>query len=206
MTYPSYLRVNAAQLFKIIRVTLIHDIDAKFNANLFILSCANNCRTGIDNPFNEMVHSNISFLEQAFGDDGSDVESSRDNHAQAEISSIAVDPLQMKDPGAQLEENSNQNKGNENPINEIGVPSALPTGESYRSMGEILSSMDPGHPISSPGLESSSEKLVGKAKGSSLNAKRSTFWGRGNVSYHFMMHCLIVRSSQITCIRHITFI
>ncbi|MBA0817173.1 hypothetical protein Gohar_001760 [Gossypium harknessii] len=86
----------------------------------------------------------------------------------------------MRDPDAQLEEQAKQNKGNENQINETDVSSVLPTGESYRSMGEILSSMDPGHPISSPGLESSTEKPVGKAKGSSLNAKRSTFWGRSN--------------------------
>ncbi|XP_022756182.1 rho GTPase-activating protein 7-like isoform X4 [Durio zibethinus] len=118
---------------------------------------------------------------KAFGDDGSDVESPRDNHAQAESSSLAVETLHMRDPDAQLEEQGKLDKGNENPINEIDVPSLLPTGESYRSMGEILSSMDPGYPISVPGLESSTEKPVGKAKGSSLNAKRSTFWGRSNV-------------------------
>ena len=157
-----------------------------------------------DNPFNELVHS--FFCVQAFGDDGSDVESPRDNHAQAEIESLAVDPLQMRDPDAQLEEQGKQNKGNENPNNEIHAQSFLPTCESYLSMGEILSSMDPGHPISVPGLESSTEKPVGKAKGSSLNAKRSTFWGRSNVSYHFMIHCLIVRNSQITCVRHIILI
>lgn len=89
----------------------------------------------------------------------------------------------MRDPDAQLEEQSKQNKGNENPINEIDLPSVLPSGESYRSMGEILSSMDPGRPLSTPGFESSTENPVAKAKGSSLNAKRSPFWGRSNVSY-----------------------
>ncbi|KAK6272587.1 hypothetical protein POUND7_009670 [Theobroma cacao] len=117
---------------------------------------------------------------KAFGDDGSDVGSPRDNHTQAESSGLTVGPLQMRDPDAQLEEQGKQNKGNENPNNEIDVSSVLPTSESYRSMGEILSSMDPGHPISMPGVESSTEKPVGKAKGSSLNAKRSTFWGRSN--------------------------
>ncbi|OMO63032.1 hypothetical protein COLO4_32772 [Corchorus olitorius] len=117
---------------------------------------------------------------KAFGDDGSDVGSPRDNHAQADSSSLALDPPQIRNPDAQLEEQGRQNKGNENPINEIDVPSVLPTGESYRSMGEILSSMDPGHPISAPGLESSTEKPVAKSKGSSLSAKRSTFWGRSN--------------------------
>lgn len=111
----------------------------------------------------------------------------------------------MRDPDPQLEEHGNQDKAIENPINEINVPSVLPTGESYRSMGEILSSMHPGHPVSVPGLESSTEKPVGKARGSSINAKRSTFWGRSNVSYHFMMHYLIARISQFTCTRHVTF-
>ncbi|XVF04846.1 hypothetical protein REPUB_Repub05bG0120500 [Reevesia pubescens] len=117
---------------------------------------------------------------KAFGNDGSDVESPRDNHAQAESSSLAVDPLPMRDPDLHWEDQGKQTKGIENPINEIDVPSVLPTSESYRSMGEILSSMDPGHPISVSGLESSTEKPVGKAKGSSLSAKRSTFWGRSN--------------------------
>ncbi|KAK8637621.1 hypothetical protein V6N13_136095 [Hibiscus sabdariffa] len=115
---------------------------------------------------------------KASEDDGSDVES--DNHTHAESSSLAVDPPRMRDPDAQLEEQGKQNKGNENPIDATNVPSVLPTGESYRSMGEILSSMDRSHPVSSPGLESSTEKPVGKAKGSSLNVKKSTFWGRSN--------------------------
>ncbi|KAG4145068.1 hypothetical protein ERO13_D05G075900v2 [Gossypium hirsutum] len=117
---------------------------------------------------------------KAFGDDGSDVVSPRNNNTQAESSSLSADPLQMRDPDPQLEEHGRQDKGNENPINEIDVPSVLPTGESYRSMGEILSSMHPGHPVSVPGLESSTEKPVGKARGSSINSKRSTFWGRNN--------------------------
>ncbi|GMI81623.1 hypothetical protein like AT5G19390 [Hibiscus trionum] len=117
---------------------------------------------------------------KAFGYDGSDVASPRNNNTQAESSTLVVDPLQMRYPDPQLEEHDKQNKGNENLTNEIDVPSVLPNGESYRSMGEILSSMDPGHPISVPGLESSTEKPVGKARGSSIIARRSNFWGRSN--------------------------
>ncbi|GMI92328.1 hypothetical protein like AT5G19390 [Hibiscus trionum] len=123
------------------------------------------------------------YESKAFGYDGLDIASPRNNNTQAESLSLAVDPLQIKYPdpqGPQLEELGKQSKGNENLTNEIDVPSVSPTGESYRSMGEILSSMDPGHPISAPGLESSSEKPAGKARGSSINAKRSTFWGRSN--------------------------
>ncbi|XVE79003.1 hypothetical protein DITRI_Ditri14bG0023100 [Diplodiscus trichospermus] len=115
---------------------------------------------------------------KAFRDNGSDGESPRENHAQAEISSLDVDPLQMRDADAQVKEQSRQNKGNENPTNGIDVPSVLSSAQTYQSMGEILSSMDPGHPIAAPELEPSAEKPVGKTKGSSLNSKRSTFWGR----------------------------
>ncbi|KAK8513397.1 hypothetical protein V6N13_002142 [Hibiscus sabdariffa] len=117
---------------------------------------------------------------KAFGYDCSDVASPRNNDTQAESSTLAVDTLQMRYPDPPLEEHGKQNKGNENLTNEIDVPSVLPTGESYQSMGEILSSMDPGHPISVPGLESSTEKPVGKARGSSITARRSNFWGRNN--------------------------
>ncbi|KAL4332449.1 hypothetical protein GQ457_07G043160 [Hibiscus cannabinus] len=117
---------------------------------------------------------------KAFGYDCSDVASPRNNDTQAESSTLAVDTLQMRYPDPPLEEHGKQNKGNENLTNEMDVPSVLPTGESYRSMGEILSSMDPGHPISVPGLESSTEKPVGKARGSSITARRSNFWGRNN--------------------------
>ncbi|KAK8582159.1 hypothetical protein V6N13_145140 [Hibiscus sabdariffa] len=117
---------------------------------------------------------------KAFGYDCSDIASPRNNNTQAESSTLAVDTLQMRYPDPPLEEHGKQNKGNENPSNGIDVPSVLPTGESYRSMGEILSSMDPGHPISVPGLESSTEKPVGKARASSITARRSNFLGRNN--------------------------
>ncbi|KAL9236969.1 hypothetical protein vseg_011571 [Gypsophila vaccaria] len=53
------------------------------------------------------------------------------------------------------------------------------TGESYRSMGEILSSTDPGPPLPICGPESSTERPACKLTGS--NAKRPTFWGRSSV-------------------------
>ncbi|GLT81764.1 hypothetical protein SLE2022_001980 [Rubroshorea leprosula] len=103
----------------------------------------------------------------------SDVGSPKDNHAQTESSSVTVDPPKIQDPDGQvMEEQDKQMKGNE-----IGASNVLSTGESYRSMGEILSSMDPGHPVPALGLESSTEKPVGKAK---VNSKRSGFWGRNN--------------------------
>ncbi|GLT41779.1 hypothetical protein SLA2020_158220 [Shorea laevis] len=103
----------------------------------------------------------------------SDAGSPKDNHAQTESSSVTVDPPKIRDPNGQvMEEQDKQKTGNE-----IGASNVLSTGESYRSMGEILSSMDPGHPVPALGLESSTEKPMGKAK---VNSKRSTFWGRNN--------------------------
>ncbi|KAJ4724451.1 Rho GTPase-activating protein 7 [Melia azedarach] len=118
---------------------------------------------------------------KAFGGDDSDVGSPRDNNAPAESSNLPVDPVQIGDPGVQvMEQQGKQKKGNENSITETEVSSVLPAGESYRSMGEILSSMDPGQPLSVSALESSAEKTVGKVTSSNLSAKRSAFWGRNN--------------------------
>ncbi|XP_060966181.1 rho GTPase-activating protein 7-like isoform X1 [Cannabis sativa] len=119
---------------------------------------------------------------KTFGVDDSDVGSPKENHASAEGSNLCVDPQQVRDPIAQLiEEQGDQKKGNEN-SNELDHPSTSPAGESYRSMGEILSSMDPGHPLPLSGLESGPGKAMNKVSGgTNHNSKRSTFWGRSNV-------------------------
>lgn len=118
---------------------------------------------------------------KAFGGDDSDVGSPRTNNAPAESSNISVDPVQTRDSNAQpIEQKSKPKKGNENSANEMDVSSVLPTGESYRSMGEILSSVDPVSPMPISGVESSAEKSAGKVAASNLNGKRSTFWGRSN--------------------------
>lgn len=72
------------------------------------------------------------------------------------------------------------------------TPSISPAGESYRSMGEILSSMDPGHPLPLSGLESGAGKATSKVTGTNHNSKRSTFWGRSNVSVSCFSHQLLV--------------
>ncbi|KAH9790228.1 Rho GTPase-activating protein 7 [Citrus sinensis] len=118
---------------------------------------------------------------EALGGDDSDVGSPRNNNASAESSKLPIDPIQIGDPGDQVvEQQGKQKKGNENSITEMEVSSVLPAGESYHSMGEILSSVDPGHPLSVSGLESSAEKPVGKGTSSNFSAKRSAFWGRSN--------------------------
>ncbi|TXG73410.1 hypothetical protein EZV62_001989 [Acer yangbiense] len=115
------------------------------------------------------------------GGNDSDVGSPRDNNAPAESSDIPVDPIQSTDSNVQLvEQQGKPKRGNGNSVTETEVSSIIPAGESYRSMGEILSSMDPSHPLSVSGLESSAEKPVGKVASSNLSAKRSAFWGRNN--------------------------
>ncbi|CAI8586704.1 unnamed protein product [Vicia faba] len=113
---------------------------------------------------------------KAYGGDDSDVGSSTSNHAKAGNSNrIAVPDIHLS------EDKSKQRKGNENSIDEKDVPIVLPSTESYRSMGEILSSMDPGNHLPVPGIEPGSGKQTGKASsGTSFSSKRSTFWGRSN--------------------------
>lgn len=67
--------------------------------------------------------------------------------------------------------------------NEVDGPCEFAGSESQRSMGEILSSMDPPPGISGP--DSRADKPNSKLTSSNLNVKRSTFWGRSNVSFGF---------------------
>ncbi|KAJ7964982.1 Rho GTPase-activating protein 7 [Quillaja saponaria] len=112
---------------------------------------------------------------KAFGGDDSDVESPKNNRVKAESTNPNADPDVQ-----QSEEQGKQKKGNDNSIEEKDAPSVSPAAESYRSMGEILSSMDPGNHLAVPGIESGSGKQTGKATGSNFSAKRSAFWGRSN--------------------------
>ncbi|CAK7330647.1 unnamed protein product [Dovyalis caffra] len=125
----------------------------------------------------------LPYAYKAFGGDDSDVGSPRTNNGPAESSNMSVDPVQTIDSKGQfIEQQSKPKKGNENSTSEMDVSVVLPTGESYRSMGEILSSVDPVSPIPISGVESSAEKSVGKVAASNLNGKRSTFWGRSSGS------------------------
>ncbi|KAJ8770901.1 hypothetical protein K2173_022073 [Erythroxylum novogranatense] len=117
---------------------------------------------------------------KAFGGDDSDAGSPRNNHASVETSSLPIASHQARDPNIQHVEQQKQKKGNDSLTNE-NVSNILPAGESYQSMGEILSSTDPVLTLPISGLESSTEKSAGKVTSSISNGKRSTFWGRSNV-------------------------
>ncbi|CAN1170414.1 Rho GTPase-activating protein 7 [Linum perenne] len=117
---------------------------------------------------------------KAFAGDDLDVGSPRGNQAPAESSNVVVESPQTRDPGVQLLELSKHRKGNENSFNGTDPLSIVPPGESYRSMGDILSSMDVEPQVPKSPIDSSAEKPVGKATPSNSNGKRSTFWGRSN--------------------------
>lgn len=121
---------------------------------------------------------------QAFGADDSDAGSPKENHVSAKSSNLYVDSQQVRDAASQsVEEQADKKKGNENSSNGIEPSSVSPAGESYKSMGEILSTMDPGHQLPLLGLEPGVGKATNKvAATNNSNSKRSAFWGRSNVS------------------------
>ncbi|XP_028797620.1 rho GTPase-activating protein 7 isoform X2 [Neltuma alba] len=111
---------------------------------------------------------------KAFGGDDSDAGSYNGYHAKAESANLNVDA------DAKHSADPNKQKVNENSADEKVAPNMLPGPESYRSMGEILSSMDSGNHFSAPGNESSSGKQTGRSSNTNVSSKRSTFWGRSN--------------------------
>ncbi|CAL0317538.1 unnamed protein product [Lupinus luteus] len=112
---------------------------------------------------------------KAFGGDDSDIGSSTGIHMKTENKNRNADPVTP----SPVDQNKQRN-GNENSVNEKDTPNLFPSTESYRSMGEILSSMDSGNHLPVLGIESGSAKQTVKASSSSFSSKRSTFWGRSN--------------------------
>lgn len=114
---------------------------------------------------------------QPFGGDETDVESPGSNHVKAENAKSNADHE------TQLSEDQNrQKKGNDRLVDIKDASNMSPITEPYRSMGEILSSMDHGNHLPVPGLGPGPGKQSSKASGTNFTSKRSTFWGRNNVS------------------------
>ncbi|TMW98394.1 hypothetical protein EJD97_004101, partial [Solanum chilense] len=108
------------------------------------------------------------------GGNDSDIGSPRDGRLQGVKLKPKVDPQPLAGSNVSLHEQL-ERRGNEiNAFHELAVT------ESQRSMGEILSSMDPGPPLGVPVPDSGIEKPSGKLTPSNQNVKRSTFWGRSN--------------------------
>ncbi|XP_059665405.1 rho GTPase-activating protein 7-like [Cornus florida] len=115
---------------------------------------------------------------KAFGGDDSDVGTPRNNRTSATKPNPLANSQPLRDSNQFNEQQGPPRKKSES---ELDSPEILPGSESTRSMGEVLSSMDPGLPQSVLGPESSAEKSISKLTNSNLNVKRSTFWGKGAV-------------------------
>ncbi|KAH9610133.1 hypothetical protein KSS87_004780 [Heliosperma pusillum] len=113
---------------------------------------------------------------QDLGGDYSDG-SPRGDDASSVNSKPRTDPQTFRESNGELSEQNTPVKVSESTNNVMHSP-VVTTGESYRSMGEILLSMDPGPPLPISGPELSAEKPTSKLAGS--NVKRSTFWGRSS--------------------------
>ncbi|XP_074292446.1 rho GTPase-activating protein 7-like [Silene latifolia] len=113
---------------------------------------------------------------QGLGGDYSDG-SPRGDDASSVNSKPRPDPQTLRESNGELSEQNTPVKGSESTNNVMESP-VVTTGESYRSMGEILLSMDPGPPLPICGPDSSAEKPTSKFADS--NGKRSTFWGRNS--------------------------
>lgn len=118
---------------------------------------------------------------QAYGGEDSDAGSPTDKFILAAKSSESS-PHADSQPRVNYQGNESQILQHKAGENGLSTSLALPGGDSYRSMGQILSSLDkePPLPVSRPVI--SNEKSTTKPASSNLNAKRSTIWGRNSVS------------------------
>ncbi|GMG99991.1 hypothetical protein Nepgr_001831 [Nepenthes gracilis] len=119
------------------------------------------------------------FKVQAFGDDDSD-ESSGVIHGPTANSKPLAASQTFRESKAGSEDQTKQTKVSGYSTNGVDTPPSVPANGSCRSMGEILSSMDPGPPLLMSGPESSAEKSMNKITGSSVAVKRSNFWARSS--------------------------
>lgn len=115
----------------------------------------------------------VFLVKQVFDADDSDGESPKDGGASAKIDLNKGKPDQLKENGSIDVEKS---------FLETNISNSMPNSETPLSMGEILSSLDPGISFAVNGAEFSADKQPVKANGSHAQVKRNNFWGRSNVS------------------------
>ncbi|KAI4368646.1 hypothetical protein MLD38_017182 [Melastoma candidum] len=120
---------------------------------------------------------------KAFGSDDSDHASSKDRPASAGRAKHLGGQHARKNSFNSNEQLIQQQKdidGSSN-ANEVESTIVLPTDEQFQSVGEILSSLRPGHPLPASGIEGGGERSVVKLSSSNTNPRRSTLWGRNVV-------------------------
>lgn len=120
-----------------------------------------------------------------FGSDDSDVGSPRNNQISAGNTNSLADPQPRTDSA--IKQQSQQTKEIDNSSQKADVPVALPASEHFQSVGEILSSIRPGHNLPVSGLEGGVTRPTNKTSGSNVNSKRSAFWGRNAVSCYLSL-------------------
>ncbi|XP_043691545.1 rho GTPase-activating protein 7-like [Telopea speciosissima] len=124
---------------------------------------------------------------KAFGGDDSDVESPKENYtSETNLTELVDSHKSLGDSYIQFNEQQGifRKGSDKNSMTDMDIPSILPASDSHQSMGELLSSMDPGLPLPVPGPELCAEKPASRLSGSNLNVKRSTFWERSNARKH----------------------
>ncbi|KAG9148634.1 hypothetical protein Leryth_019152, partial [Lithospermum erythrorhizon] len=113
-----------------------------------------------------------------FGGDDSEFGSLSNNHARRRNYNPEEHAQAIRDDSGSFSDQ--QDRQRQDLKHEMVINGELPNGESQRSMGEILLSMDHGMAQSVTLPEASVEKPTKKLVGSSPNVKRSPFWGRNN--------------------------
>ncbi|GFZ20625.1 Rho GTPase activation protein (RhoGAP) with PH domain-containing protein [Actinidia rufa] len=159
---------NAANNAQAIITTLLEEmiiyIDARFQ---LILGIGN---SGSENSTDD---ENLDMRDNGYHDAENEKYPDTDDDPDRQIQ--PVDSESVREPNIQLNEEQVQQKRSEN---DMDSPSILTSNDVYRSMGEILSSMNKGLPQSVVGAESCGEKSMNKLTSSAVNVKRSTLWGR----------------------------
>ncbi|XP_072983667.1 rho GTPase-activating protein 7 isoform X1 [Typha latifolia] len=107
---------------------------------------------------------------KVFAGDDSDTEIPRDNQTSAAKPDLAQ--------GSQAHVNELVSTNNERTLAENSMPGLLPIRETPLSMGEILSSLDPGISFPGHGAEYFVDRHQAKLNGSLTHVKHSNFWGR----------------------------
>jgi hypothetical protein len=113
-------------------------------------------------------------VKQVFDGDESDGESPKDESAPTVKTDL------NKGKPDQLKENGSLNV--EKSLFERTISNSTPNSETPLSMGEILSSLDPGMSFAANGAEFPADKQPIKANGTHSHVKRNNLWGRSNVS------------------------
>lgn len=115
-------------------------------------------------------------------------------HADVSDAERSVDDKGLEDKtdlskGPKIHSSENGSKNMEISLSEKNPSNPTSGHETPLSMGEILSSLDPGITLPSNNSEYSADRHSSKTNGSHSHVKRSNFWGRNNVRIILFLFC-----------------